>query len=989
MNSTYPSAFDALPDSVKAMVATTIVTGIEPLFSLGWSDGDIAQLIAHFTDGIGKPYVGCDQAGVLTDLAQRRADWEAKKKCGNGHASGTDNGAVGQEAEEESDAGTDASAVLEPNLADINKHLYAIFSPDFAKDHPEAWIEIATADPTAGKDKKGKDLTGPRAARHFSVFELEKAAAYAVRMNKQGRNVYVGMALRQGETGPSGRATKENVITGSRGWADFDKEGDHTRIISFLQQRGLHVAETILTGTIPHPRLQVFFKLTGPVTPEQLEAVNEAMKTSLGGNGDGVQNCDRVMRLAGTVSYPPPKKVARGYVPELTRLSPHPKTQMAYRPEVLIGLLTNAPSVAGPGARPNVTAGGANSGDAGDGKFWRKVNDMALANLSSWVPEIFPDAEFQKGTGAYRIHAASLKRELDEDLSIHPKGITDWGIDDQGEKGEKAGRHTAIDIVIGHGGAADPRQAAFWLCERCGVDPASLGWKAGGTANNEVSREIERLAKLSRADYEAERKTAAKALNFRAKVLDSLVGQMRENKEETLSRIEQLNTEYALVLAGNKAAVMKFDEPTKFRLLQTSAFTTWFGNQFLNGEPLGAYWMTHAERRQYSGIEFAPPGSAPHPNFYNLWQGFTCKPVKGCCSKFLAHLKDNAANGDEATYLWIFGWWAQIFQHPSVKTGTSLGFRGPFGAGKTKIGEVFGSLIGDHYQPVSRSGHITGQFNSHMAALLVLHADEAFWAGDKDSVGVLRDLVTGLQHLLEFKGVDKIRMKNYIRLFITGNPDWMVPAGFKERRWAIFDIGEDKVQDNDYFAAIDEEMNNGGREALLYELLNFDLKQVNLRIIPKTAALLDQQIASMTPEETWWFETLMRGALPSIPRGLLGTSLDTNVCLKDDLFETYILHAKMQGASRRAIETRIGMFLKKQLGAKLTLPRPFVGSPPKQIRCYKLPPLKECREMFDKQLGQQVDWGSAKWQTEEWQQNDDWRDALAKVIRTQSSSPFG
>ena len=99
--------------------------------------------------------------------------------------------------------------------------------------------------------------------------------------------------------------------------------------------------------------------------------------------------------------------------------------------------------------------------------------------------------------------------------------------------------------------------------------------------------------------------------------------------------------------------------------------------------------------------------------------------------------------------------------------------------------------------------------------------------------------------MLEYKGVDPIRIRNFIRLFVTGNPDWMVPAGFRDRRWAIFDIGEDQMQDNAYFAAIDEEMNNGGREALLHYLLNFDLTQVNLRVIPKTAALLDQQIESM------------------------------------------------------------------------------------------------------------------------------------------------
>ena len=87
--------------------------------------------------------------------------------------------------------------------------------------------------------------------------------------------------------------------------------------------------------------------------------------------------------------------------------------------------------------------------------------------------------------------------------------------------------------------------------------------------------------------------------------------------------------------------------------------------------------------------------------------------------------------------------------------------------------------------------------------------------------------------MLEYKGVDPIQIKNYIRLFVTGNPDWMVPAGFRERRWAVFDIGEEHMQDHAYFAAIDQEMNNGGREALLHYLLNFDLSQVDLRNDPE------------------------------------------------------------------------------------------------------------------------------------------------------------
>ena len=101
--------------------------------------------------------------------------------------------------------------------------------------------------------------------------------------------------------------------------------------------------------------------------------------------------------------------------------------------------------------------------------------------------------------------------------------------------------------------------------------------------------------------------------------------------------------------------------------------------------------------------------------------------------------------------------------------------------------------------------------------------------------------------MLEYKDVDAIRIKNHIRLFVTGNPDWMVPAGFKERRWAIFDMGEDHMQDNAYFAAIDArdgQRRPRGAAALPAQLR--PLSRSTCATIPKTAALLDQQIESMT-----------------------------------------------------------------------------------------------------------------------------------------------
>lgn len=106
--------------------------------------------------------------------------------------------------------------------------------------------------------------------------------------------------------------------------------------------------------------------------------------------------------------------------------------------------------------------------DTGD-DFFGNVKTAALANLAAWVPALFPQAVFQPRTGAWRVSSRSLGRDLEEDLSLAPGGIQDFGA----ERGL-----TAIDVVIDHGGAATPLEAALWLCEKMGTDPGSLGYAA-------------------------------------------------------------------------------------------------------------------------------------------------------------------------------------------------------------------------------------------------------------------------------------------------------------------------------------------------------------------------------------------------------------------------------------------------------------------------------------------------------------------------------
>ena len=436
------------------------------------------------------------------------------------------------------------------------------------------------------------------------------------------------------------------------------------------------------------------------------------------------------------------------------------------------------------------------------------------------------------------------------------------------------------------------------------------------------------------------------------------------NARKTIAEpaIEELNRSYALILVGDKAAVLKEgaspEERHEFRLLSIGAFNQWLANRIamVNGKPapLARYWLNHSRRRQYEGLVFAPGREITA--HYNLWRGFAVEPRPGDCSKFLAHVQDNACRGNRTLFNWVVAWFADIMQHPAAKCGTSLVLRGKMGTGKTKIGDVIGSLLGDHYVLVADPRYITGRFNSHLVSCLLLHADEGFWAGDKSAEGKLKDLITGDTHHIEFKGKEPIRVRNFVRLFVTGNPDWLVPAGLEERRFAVIEMGEARMQDHDYFAAIDVEMSNGGREALLHYLLNFDTSSVNLRQIPRTTALWEQKLASLTPEQGWWLDVLRAGRLPGFSAAPGRVSVGT-------MFEDYVQHAQKSGARRRSIETQLGIFLRKMVpGVRKT----FEGTA--KIATYTFPPLKECRAEFEKAVQAAGDWGDGP---EEWVAVDD------------------
>jgi hypothetical protein len=144
-------------------------------------------------------------------------------------------------------------------------------------------------------------------------------------------------------------------------------------------------------------------------------------------------------------------------------------------------------------------------------------------------------------------------------------------------------------------------------------------------------------------------------------------------------------------------------------------------------------------------------------------------------------------------------------------------------------------------------------------------------------------------------------------------------------------------------------MNDGGRSAMLYDLLSEDLSGFEVRRFPVTDALQDQKVRSWDPFTKWWFDKLDDGQLlegcqwlDDIPRDRL-----TNDCCE---------------ASARAMSPQdLAARLKKVLPAGYPKDgKRLCDENGRRSRTWVFPSLEECRAHFER-----LHRGRYRWSPEE------------------------
>ncbi len=371
-------------------------------------------------------------------------------------------------------------------------------------------------------------------------------------------------------------------------------------------------------------------------------------------------------------------------------------------------------------------------------------------------------------------------------------------------------------------------------------------------------------------------------------------------------------------------------------------------------KPLGIWWLDSENRRQYDSLVFAPNRIVP--NAYNLWDGFSCDALPGDCSLFLDHVKDNVCGGNEEHYAYLMGWLARLIQKPDSPGHTAIVLRGKQGTGKSFFAKAIGSLVGRHYLPISDPKHLVGNFNAHLRDCLVLFADEAFYAGDRKHGSVLKMLITEEMIPIEAKGVDIEPAPNFCHIIMASNENWVIPAGAEERRYFVLDVGEACAQKSEYFKAIADQLDNGGKEALLHVLSTYDISKFEVRNVPKTEALQAQKLHSLSAEESWWKHMLDDGVIAS---GVNWGQTDDNFISTERIYRSYIEACEhIRGQFKRMGKPQLIVFMEKMCRSGLIKRKrqedetyvdefgvPSIRT--RQKNGYLLPSLAKCQEAWD------------------------------------------
>lgn len=681
--------------------------------------------------------------------------------------------------------------------------------------------------------------------------------------------------------------------------AGEDLEGERARILSLLTERRPH--------GVPEPSAIIFsgggyqgiWTLAEPIpiegdlaAAEDAKRYNVQLETLFG--GDNCHNIDRILRLPGTINIPDARKLKKGRVATLASIVEVHAERVYNLRQFTAAPAVQARAVAGFGSGETVKVSGnvQRLGDVSELDQWDVPDRVRVVIVQGRHPDEPKQGDNSRSAWVFDCVCNLVRCEVPDDVIFSILMDPDFGISESVlEMKSNAAKYAVRQIERAKENAIDP-----------------------------VLREFnERYAVIGN-------------MGGKCRVVEEQMDEALKRTRLTAQSFEDLRNRHMhqyVVIGKDKAGL-----PIRV--------------------PAGKWWLAHEQRRQFDRLIFLPGQEVR--GAYNLWKGFGVEAIPGLgYERYLDHVLRNICAGVQDHFDYLVRWMARVVQQPATAGEVAVVLRGSRGVGKSFFAKEFGKLLGRHFLQVSNSVHLVGQFNKHLRDVVLLFADEAFFAGDKRHESVLKTLITEETLNIEAKGIDMESSPNYIHLIMASNDDHVVPAGGDERRFLMLDVGDAQQLATNYFKEIKDELDNGGREALLHYLLNLDLGGWDVRVVPRTAALAEQQQRTLGQEAEWWYNKLVEGRILDED-----DEWQTEI-LKEEVLGDYLDTARRLNYTRRGNATTLGLFLHKYCPGLTSVQRMakvermladgYVQKVERRAYFYVLPTLEEARATWERLHG--------------------------------------
>jgi hypothetical protein len=298
-----------------------------------------------------------------------------------------------------------------------------------------------------------------------------------------------------------------------------------------------------------------------------------------------------------------------------------------------------------------------------------------------------------------------------------------------------------------------------------------------------------------------------------------------------IASIPQMNQQFVLIaLPGQPMCIGQISDA---QLLTEGDFTKRVADAVIvtgakDGKPTttpaSKVWLHDNRRRLATEIKFT--AKKVGPSVFNLWTTFGVTPKAGQCDLIYQHIHEVICAGrdlENEALLNLLTWQAQHIGTSSRTIVVLYSEEQQVGKGmllEKILLPMYGRLHGFFTADAEKA---LGKFNDAIAGKVYMAFDEACFAGDRRVADKIKSVAATETTAIEKKGLPVVSLPTAVNIFMATNNAHAAHVEWTDARYWVLKVSPHRKGDAAYWDALGAEIDNGGVEAFLHDLLSRDV----------------------------------------------------------------------------------------------------------------------------------------------------------------------